>query len=281
MTVETGPTARQRRLASELRRLRERAELTPEAAAGIIGWSRPKLVKIETARNIPTVADVVQILDAYGDMDDAVRLALLELARTIRRRGWWVAYEDVLAGSYVELEDAADSIKSWQVQVVPGLLQTPEYARALIKEHIPDDPEEIDRRVQARMTRKTLFARQEPPRVSVLLLEEVLRRPVGGPKVMLGQLTALREAAELPNVSIRVLPISVGQYPVIGEGAMVIFEFPSPLDLSTAYLETLAGGIYVENYIDVKRCNMAFDKLVDATLSEQDTIKLISDVIKE
>jgi transcriptional regulator with XRE-family HTH domain len=281
MTDLSGPTARQRRLAAELRGLRENAGLTPEEAAGALGWSRPKLVKIETARRIPSVGDVGHILDAYGGTDQAIRLALMKLAGDVRQRGWWAAYGDVLAGSYAELEDAADTIRSWQVQLVPGLLQTVDYARELIHGGLPDDPTEADRRIQARITRRALLARQNPPRLEIVLAEEVLRRPIGGWGVMRGQLMALQDAAKLPNVSLRVVPISSGRHPMIGQGSMVIFEFPSPVDLSVAYLETVAGGVYVEDVAQVKRCSVKFDRISGAALTEDDSADLIAAIIEE
>jgi transcriptional regulator with XRE-family HTH domain len=281
MPTDPSPTARQRRLAAELRRLREKAGLTPERAANALGWSRPKLVKIETAKRPPRVADVSHILDTYGGPEEAVRLALLKLTRDVRQRGWWAAYGDVLAGSYAELEDAADTIRTWQVQLVPGLLQTDEYARGVIQSGLPDDAAEADRRIQARVTRRALLARQSPPRLEVVLPEEVLRRPVGGTEVMRGQLEALRAAAGRPNISLRIIPISCGYYPSIGQGTMVIFGFSSPVDLSVAYLETLAGSVYVEDIAQVKHCNVTFDSIADAALSEEDSAALIAAIIEE
>lgn len=280
MTTDWSPTARQRRLASELRRLRENAGLTPEQAAEALGWSRPKLVKIETAKRPPRVVDVGLILDTYGGTDEAVRLALMQLARDVRRRGWWAAYGDVLAGSYAELEDAASTIRTWQVQAVPGLLQTEDYARAIIRGGHPNDVE-ADRRIQARMTRRALLARQNAPRLEVVLAEDVLRRPIGGAQVMRGQLEALRAAAGRPHISLRIVPLARGYYPTIGQGSMVIFGFPSPVDLSVAYLETLAGSVYVEDIAQVKRCNVTFDRIADAALSEEDSAALLAAIIEE
>ncbi|HEX6472955.1 MAG TPA: helix-turn-helix transcriptional regulator [Streptosporangiaceae bacterium] len=280
MTVpEQSPTVRHRRLAGELRRLRERAGMTPEQAAAALGWSRPKLVRVETAKTRPKPADVAAALDLYGGPDE-LKLALMEAARNVRRRGWWSAYDDVLAGSYAELEDDAAEIRSWQVQVIHGLLQTQEYARTLIRNHSADE-QEVDRRVQARMMRQTLLARQNAPALQVLIEEAVLRRPVGGVEVMRGQLDALLRAHLRPNVSIRVVPMSVGIYPSLGEGSFTIFSFPRPIDPDVVYLESVAGGVYLEDVEQVRRCGATFDNIADVALSDEESAALIAAIAEE
>jgi hypothetical protein len=274
---EQGPTTRQRRLAAELRKLREAADLTPDQAAGALGWSRPKLVKIELAKVLPKIGEVEQILSTYGGTDEAVKLALMQLARDSRQRGWWAAYGDVLAGSYAELEDAASRIRSWQVQLVPGLLQTQAYARDVIAKAVPDDPAEVERRVQARMHRQTLLTRQSAPQLDVLLAEEVLHRPGPG-DLMREQTQALLSASQRPNLTMRVVPTSAGLFPGVGQGPLVIFEFPGPVDLSVAYLETMAGGMYVEDVSQVRRCNVAYEDIAAVALSEQESAALIGAV---
>lgn len=277
--TEPGPTARHRRLAAELRRLREDASVTPENAADVLGFSRTKLVRIETAKQMPSIDDVALILDAYGGPNTAIKNGLMQLTRDIRQRGWWAAYGDVLAGSYVELEDAADKIRSWQVQLVPGLLQTPDYARELVQ--IDNrDPAEIDRRLQARMTRHTLLTRQDAPKLEVVLAEGVLHHPVGGPDVMRDQLNALLVAGERPNISIRAVPTSRGSHPGVGQGSVVIFEFATPMDLGVAYLETMAGGMYVEDMIQVQRCNVMFDRIADTAMSEEESAAFIAAIVQ-
>lgn len=280
MPVEHGPTARHRRLAAELRRLREAADLTPEVTAGILGWSRTKLVRIETAKSMPSVGDVERILDVYGT-DYATRAALLQLTRDVRTRGWWAAFGDVLAGGYAELEDAADRIRTWQTEAVPGLLQTPEYARVLIAGTFPDDLDEIDRRLQARMARRARFARSDAPELDILLAEEILRRPVGGPSVMVGQLTALLELAEQPSAAIRVVPMLLGYRPGLGEGSVELFEFSAPLELDTVHVETMGGSMYIEDIAQVRRCSSMLDRIADVALSQEDSVALITTVREE
>lgn len=280
MPIDHGPTARHRRLAAELRRLREEAGLTPEATSGLLGWSRPKLVRIETAKGRPTVADVERILDVYGT-DYATRAALLQLTRDIRTRGWWAAFDDVLAGSYAELEDAAGSIRTWQAEVIPGLLQTPDYARALISGEFSNDREEIDRRLQARMARRARFARTDAPDLDVLLAEEILRRPVGGPAVMKGQLSALLEVAKQSSVTIRVVPMMLEYRPGLGEGSVVIFKFSAPLELDTAHVETMGGSMYIEDVAQVRRCCSMLDRLAGIALSQEESVALIATIREE
>ncbi|GAA1790006.1 helix-turn-helix transcriptional regulator [Actinomadura chokoriensis] len=280
MPIDHGPTARHRRLAAELRRLREEARLTPEATSGLLGWSRPKLVRIETAKGRPTVADVERILDVYGT-DYATRAALLQLTRDIRTRGWWAAFGDVLAGGYAELEDAANRIRTWQTEVVPGLLQTLDYARVLIAGEFPDDTEEIDRRLQARMARRARFARTDAPELDFLVAEEVLRRPVGGPAVMASQLTALIEAAAQPSVAIRIVPMTHEYRPGLGEGSVDIFEFSAPLELDTAHVETMGGSMYIEDIAQVRRCSSMLDRIADAALSQEDSVALFAAIREE
>jgi hypothetical protein len=276
---EQSPTVRHRRLASELRRLRERAAMTPEQAAVALGWSRPKLVRFETAVTRPQPADVAAMLDLYGGPDE-MKLALMQLAREIRQRGWWHAYNDVLTGSFAELEDDAAEIRSWQVQVVHGLLQTEDYARELIQGYVQDEAE-VDRRLQARIHRQALLARQNAPTLNVIVDEPVLHRPVGGTEVMCGQLDALLDTGRRPNVSVRVLPVEIGTHPVLGEGAFTIFSFRHAFATDVAYVESVAGGIYLEDVEQVRRCSVMFERISDAALPEEDSTALIAALMKE
>ncbi|WP_245536956.1 helix-turn-helix domain-containing protein [Thermomonospora curvata] len=276
-----GPPVRQRRLASELRKLREAAGLTAEVAAGNLGRPRSKLTKIETARQIPTVADVEAILAAYGGRNSALGLALVELARNVRKRGWWVAFGDVLDGGFAELEDAATTIRIWQPETVPGLLQAPAYTRELITAEI-DDPTEIERRVQARATRRARLERSDAPILDVMLTEEVLRRMVGGRPVMRQQVTALLRDLERPNVSIRIVPLEAGAFPDQGRGGLTMFQvFEAGLDLSVAYFEAMNGGWYVEDVASIRECRRRFDQIARVALSTEETAKFLARIRKE
>src|SRR3954468_6507054 len=162
MADEYGLTSRGRQLAAALRRLREDAGLTLENAAKMTGESRTKLTRVELGEVLPTVEYVQRILGAYGGTDQALRFAIKDLAERAGERGWFTSFGDVFQGPYAELEDAAREIRTWQTELVPGLLQTPNYARVLINE-FTQDPIEIERRLQARMTRQTILIRKPAP----------------------------------------------------------------------------------------------------------------------
>ncbi|RFU42770.1 XRE family transcriptional regulator [Actinomadura logoneensis] len=278
--TEQSPTVRHRRLARQLRQERERAGVTMERAAAALGWSRPKLVRFETAKTRPRPSDVEAMLDLYGG-DEAMKLALVELAKHVRKRGWWSAFNDVLTGSFAELEDDAGSIRTWQVQTVPGLLQTSDYALAVIRAGSKDEPEAVQlRRLQARMARKAVLERQDGPQFTAVLDEALLRRPVGGASVMARQLDALADAARKPNVSLRVLPASAGEHSGLN-GSFVILGFEGAFDPDVVYVGGVAGEIFIEDVEQVARCTVRFDWLTDQALSEDDSLALIEDLAEE
>ncbi|GLZ15046.1 transcriptional regulator [Actinomadura sp. NBRC 104425] len=238
------------------------------------------MVRFETAKTRPKLSDVAAMLELYG-CDEAIKLALMQLARDIRKRGWWSAFGDVLAGSFAELEDDAVQIRAWEVQFVPGLLQTSDYALAVIRAGNPDEPEEVNlRRLQARMARRAILERQSAPALVCVLDEAVLRRPVGGPEVMARQLDALVDVGKKPNVSIRVMPTGIGEHAGM-DGPFVILGFDSPLDPDVVYLEGMGGEIYLEDVEQVSRCSVRFDRICDQALSEQESAALIKDIAKE
>lgn len=277
--ADTSPTVRHRRLAAELRRLRERAELTPARAAAALGWSRPKLVQIETAKGRLTPAEVERIISAYGS-DDALAPVLLQLARDIHKRGWWTAFEGVLPESFAELEDAADSIRALALEIVPGLLQTVDYARELIRA-TTEDENVVEARAAARQHRQTVLHRQNAPSLDVLLHEAVLRSQIGDSDIMRTQLAALRTMGRHPNISVRVLRTSGGVRRGIGKGAFTIFGFPEATDFDVVHLETVLGDIYGEDIEQVRRCNVEFEDTAEACLSVEESAELITALIEE
>lgn len=277
--ADTSPTVRHRRLAAELRRLRERADLTPARAAAALGWSRPKLVQVETAKGRLTPAEVEAIINAYGTAD-RLAPALLQLANDIHKRGWWTAYGGVLPESFAELEDAASSIRALALEIVPGLLQTADYALELIRAETNDEAE-IERRLGARQHRQTVLHRRNAPTLGVLLHEAVLRAEIDGVEVMRTQLAALRTLGRRDNISIRVLPTTVGVRPGIGEGSFTIFGFPEALDFDVVHLETVLGDIYGEDIKQVERCSVVYERTAGACLSEEESAGFIADLIEE
>jgi transcriptional regulator with XRE-family HTH domain len=208
------PTVRQRRLAQALRELRHEAGLTQDAVAARMGWHTSKLFRLENARS-PRVdwLDVRELMDMYG-VRSPHREALIQLAKDTRMMGWWTPYRDVFTGSYVALEDEASAMRLYCPELVPGLLQTEAYARAVIRAVRPGyDEESVERRVAARLTRqKMLLGRASPPELVLVLNEAVLRRLVGDAHVMAAQLEALHTAAQQRRVSLQVLPFSAGAH---------------------------------------------------------------------
>lgn len=280
MTSDYGPTVRHRRLAAELRRLRESAGLAPDLAAAALRWSRAKLVKFETARTAPGPTDVAAMLELYG-APEAYRSALIQLSRTLRKRGWWTAYGDVLPPSYAELEDDAVEIRTWQVQEIPSLLQTDEYAVAVIRLIDPDASEESQlRRLQARMVRRAVLTRRSAPMLHAVIDESALRRPIGGRDVMRRQITALLEAAERPHVQLQITPTGESTYPGM-EGSFIILSFASPIAMDVVYAKNVAGGIFIEDVEQVRHCRDKFDRICAAALSETESANLIKELVDE
>jgi hypothetical protein len=202
------------------------------------------------------------------------------LARDIHKRGWWAAFEGVLPESFAELEDAADSIRALALEIVPGLLQTADYARELIRA-TTDDGNVVEARLEARQHRQTVLHRQNAPTLDVLLHEAVLRAEIGSVEVMRAQLAALRTLGHRPNISVRILRTSVGIRRGIGKGAFTIFGFPEANDFDVVHLETVLGDIYGEDIEQVRRCNVEFEDTAEACLSVEESAEMISALIEE
>jgi transcriptional regulator with XRE-family HTH domain len=271
------PTVGRRRLGKELRRLREAVGLTIEQVAATLGWSNSKLSRIETGQVRATLQDIQEALNAYEaegwsiglhDIYEAgqSREQLMSLARSARQEGWWhQQYGDVPITPLVGLEDAAASISTYQQVLIPGLLQTDEYARAVLHEILMDDFE-AERRVKFRQARQRLLSQQDPPTLTAVLEEAVLCRPVGGRQVMTRQLQRLIEVASWPNVTIQVLPFDAGEHPGM-DSSFTIIKFRDPVDPDVVYLEDAADSNYLHNSKVVDRYNYVFDRLLDKALS--------------
>jgi len=272
------PTVRGRKVASELRRLREEARLSADQAAAHLGggWSRFKVTRIETAKTKPSIQAITAMLDLYG-VDSGLREALLKLAKDAWRRGWWTDYSDVFRGSYVALEDDAARIDEWSPQVVPGLLQTDEYAREVIRAGWRGDEAGVQRRVMARMTRKVLLGRTDPaaPLLTTILDEAVLRRPIGGLDIMRAQLMALLDASRRPNVVIRVLPFGAGTHAGL-DGPFILLGFAEDIAPDVAYVGTRIGDGYAEDAATVRELRVDFDALSAAALPPEESLELIA-----
>ncbi|MEU1736438.1 helix-turn-helix transcriptional regulator [Streptosporangium sp. NPDC020145] len=267
-------TVRLRRLARELRTLRAATGLTTEAAAEQLGWSRSKLNRFETGKGAPTTTDVAAICHLYC-VTESTTEAMVQLTREVARRGWWTAYSDIFTGSYVEFEAAAKEIYVWEPLLVPGLLQTEDYARTVIRAGHPDRAEvELTRRVDARMQRKTSLLGAQAPTLHVIIAEAVLRHPVGSPSIMAQQLDDILRAVAQSNITVQVLPLTVGAHGGM-EGAFSVLLFDGD-DPDLGYAECPAGEVYVEDEEQIQRLMLTFERLVGACLSPEESAALIA-----
>ena len=269
MTTRT-PTGRRRRLGAELRRLREEAGLTIDQVAEVLECSQSKVSRIETGQVSATPRDVRDMLALYR-VPDAQREAMVQIAREARQPGWWQKFVDVPDGvpAYVGLETAATSIDIYMSLIVPALLQTADYARAVIGAVRPDLPgAEIDRRVELRLRRQALLDQDHPPALRVLLDDTVLRRPVGGEKVMAAQRRRLLEDAARPAVTLQVLPVEAGVHAGM-DGPFTIFGFPAPAERDVVALDSAADALYLEDAEDVARYRRVFGLLLPAALTPE------------
>jgi transcriptional regulator with XRE-family HTH domain len=284
MPATPSPSARGRRLRHELRRLREEAGLTHAEVANRMEWSSSKVSRIETGQSRAQTGDVRDLLEIYGVTDQATCEALVQLAREARRRGWWTRYSDVLGtGLYVGMEAEAASLHTYESLFVPGLLQTEDYARAVIQAwQARPNPEALERAVTARMARQDILERPDPPEIWAVLDEAAIARPVGGPQVMRAQLQHLIVVSTRPNtpVTLQVLPFSVGAHPGMG-GQFVVLAFPSPNDPPMVYLETATDGLYLEDPPDVERYTLMFSHLVARALGPDESRAMIADLAEQ
>jgi len=269
------PTMRRRRLARELTRLREGHGMTIRQAAGALEWDPSKLSRVEGLQRGIIVRDVRRLLDLYGLQDEAQREALFELARQARQKGWWQAYADVMPGEYATLigmEAEAAEIRTWQPDLVHGLLQTEDYARAVIRAGRPGDTAaEVDRRVEIRMTRQQILDRPDPPRIRVVLNEGAVRRVVGGREVMRAQLRQLAAARDRATVMVQVLPFTAGEHPAMASGPFDLLEFGQAADRGAVTLETMTGSLSLESDADLRQYADAFGFLQAAAQGPRET----------
>ncbi|ONI70651.1 transcriptional regulator [Actinosynnema sp. ALI-1.44] len=269
------PTVRRRRLASELRRLREAARLTIEEVGERLECSASKISRIETGHVGVTPRDARDLLELYGVSPDRLE-ALVQLSREARKKGWWHAYNEVFTGAFVGLESDASSLRAFQALLVPGLLQTEDYTRAVMRSIRPDWTEaEVERRVIARMERQRLLTDSDPPNYWAVVDEAVLLRTVGGPGVMHKQLLRLREISTLPNVTLQVVPFDAGAHSSM-DGPFLILGFPEQMDPDVVYVDTTTGGVYLEEHSDVQRYTLMFDHLRASAASPDDSVHLVS-----
>ena len=285
MTRRNSPTAKARRVAGTLREMRTRAGMSaPDAAHGVdhdASW----LSRVERVETRPHPNDVRALLTLYGNLSPEAIEAVVAVARQAKQKGWWYKYSDAMPewfGNYIGLETDAAMIRTYEVQAIPGLLQTEEYARATIMAGAtPGPPALIDKQVALRVDRQTLLNSDEPPQIRVVLDEAVLRRPVGGHKVMGAQIEHLVVLAARPNVQVQVLPLAAGVHAGLN-GSFVILDFaPPPVHYPSAaedrlvYIDTLLSAIYLEEPGEVAAYAAVFEQLRAEALPPEDSCHLM------
>jgi transcriptional regulator with XRE-family HTH domain len=280
VSVDEGPTLRRRRLGTELKKCREQAGLTQESVSRHFEWHAAKVTRIETARVAVTPRDVRDLLTLYGVPDGEYREVLVELARMSRQRTWWTDYRDIMrAGNFVGLEAEASSMRTWEPIVLPGLLQTEAYMRALLRTgRSTDSPASIDRRVSLRLKRQGRLSAANPLTLSAIVDESVIRRIIGGVDATRDQLRHLIDTAQLPNVTLQILPFDAGEHPFLG-GSAALLEFRETTHLDVVYLEGLAGDYYEEQPSEVARYREQFGQLSTLALDPRMSVKLIESLL--
>jgi transcriptional regulator with XRE-family HTH domain len=277
-----GPTVLRMVVGSQLRGLREAAGISPDQAGYEIRASRSKISRLEHGRVGFKERDVVDLLTLYGVTDDQQRARMLQLAEQANNQGWWAKYDDVLPDwfeTYVGLEQATSLIRTYEVQFIPGLFQTAEYARAVtVLGHRGAPSEEIDRRVSLRLKRQQLLTGSEP-RVWAVIDESALRRPLGGSEAMRDQLRRLIEVAALPHVTLQVMPFERGGHSAAG-GSFSILRFDEPDLPDIVYLEQLTGALYLDARDDVDHYQEVMNSLSIEAETPVESEKLLRKIIR-
>nr|WP_191842429.1 helix-turn-helix transcriptional regulator [Catellatospora chokoriensis] len=276
--MPASPTAIRRRIGYRLRELRNRAGITTVEAAATIGASDAKISRLERGLTPLRPGDVRLLLDSYGGLDESERDLLVRLAAESGRRGWWQDYDlPEWFNAYVGLESAASTVANFETHLIPGLLQTPAYAQALIHHAQPTmAAERVDLLVRARLVRQKRLVNDDPLRLRALIGEAALHCVVGTPDEMQEQFTHLATMSRAANVEIRVVPFTSPAYAVHGR-SVVILDFPGTGDPGLAYFDHLGKGSYVEDDAQVAAHRMAFELLVGSALSVEESAKLFLD----
>lgn len=280
----SAPTVGQVVLGKRLQDLRERAGLKREEAAKVLRVAAGTIRRMETAEVALKIPYVQLLLGAYG-IDDEEARGFIELAEEANKSGWWQRFHDVLPGwfsMYVSLEGAASLIRSYEPHFIPGLLQTEGYARAIMTSGAvgQTDPEDIERHVALRMQRQALLTREDAPRLWVIMDETVLRRPVGGPEVMRGQIDKLLDGMELPHVTLQIAEFATGHHPGT-YGPFVLFRFAVPELPDMVYSEYLTGAVYLDARPEVASHLEVLDRMAAQAATAQRTKEILRGLRKE
>lgn len=271
-------------LGAQLRRLREAVGMTRDAAGYHIRASESKISRMELGRVGFKERDVADLLTLYGVTEPSEREALLNLAKGAHGAGWWHRYSDVLPGwfqTYVGLEESTSLIRTYEVQFVPGLLQAPEYAKAVTRlgrRSAPD--EEVDRRVRLRMRRQELLLSGRGPDYHAVIDETALRRPPGGPGIMYSQVSHLMDLSSQANITVQVMPLRHGGHAAEG-GSFTILRFPDQDPPDVVYLEQLTGAMYLDKHDDVRLYHQTMDRLQEESLTPERTMDLLEATLRD
>jgi transcriptional regulator with XRE-family HTH domain len=282
LTGTGSPTLTRILLGVRLRRLREARQISVDEAAYVLRGSPSKISRLENGRVSVKDRDVVDLLAFYGVTDEAQREELRAMVARANSRGWCHDYAVILPGwfeEYIGLEEAATQIRGYEVQLIPGLLQTEDYARAVtLLEY--SNPKEISRRVSLRMTRQAILSRPKPTSLRVVLDEAALRRPMGGSSVMRAQLKHLIEMSRRPNVTIQVVPFKTGGHPAVG-GPFSVLHFAES-DLSdVVYLEQLASSQYLDKQDVIDQYLAVMERLCIEAATPADSVARLQAMLSE
>ncbi|MYT72747.1 helix-turn-helix domain-containing protein [Streptomyces sp. cg28] len=282
MASNVNPTVRRRRLGQELRRLRELKGMTAEEVAERLLVSQSKISRLENGRRSISQRDVRDLCGVYEVEDHRIVDSLMQMAKDSRQQGWWHSFGDIPYSVYIGLETDAASLRVYDPQVVPGLLQTRGYAEALINGALPETtPSDIDKRVQVRMRRQErIQAPDNPLRLWTVLDEAALRRTVGGRGIMREQLEHLVEQSGMPHVTVQVIPFEMGAHPGLN-GQYAILEFPDAADSSVVYIEGVTSDLYLEKANDVQKYSVMYEHLRAQALNVEQSRQFISEIAKE
>lgn len=280
----SSPIVQRRRLRAELRNARQATSMTQEQVAAAMDWSLSKVIRIEAGSVGISTNDLKALLRHYKILDDQRIAELVALARAARERSWWQSYRDIASPrllQFIEYEAAASIIRQFESLLVPGLLQTEEYARVVIEQQAePSTRERVGGLVEVRMRRQDLLDRDDPPLLFFILDEAVVRRMVGGKAIMRHQILHLVEIANRPNVTIEVIPFSAGVHPGM-KGPFVAIEFPDPIDDDVLYLESPRGDIISDDPDEILLYRETFEQLRKASLGPSDSISYLVKISDE
>ncbi|GGT61944.1 helix-turn-helix domain-containing protein [Streptomyces purpureus] len=282
MASNVNPTVRRRRLGQELRRLRELKGMTAEEVAERLLVSQSKISRLENGRRSISQRDVRDLCGVYDVEDHRIVDSLMQMAKDSRQQGWWHAFGDIPYSVYIGLETDAASLRVYEPQIVPGLLQTRRYSEALISGALPEtSPGDIEKRVNVRARRQERIKDGEAPlRLWAVIDEGALRRIVGDKQLMIEQLDHLIEQSHEPHVTVQVLPFDMGAHPGIS-GHYAILEFPDASDSSVVYIEGVTSDLYLEKANDVQKYSVMYEHLRAQALNADQTRRFISEIAKD